>query len=599
MKFENESQLSVRCFKCGCFGHRGLQCENFSSERRSQNPNAGGMLEKCWICGCLGHIAVECKEKQVTCFSCGERGHKQEDCTSPMANCWNCGKRGHIKKGCPLKKNVGMCFYCHQVGHHSKDCDQKVCYICASKNHLWTRCPLKALRGGAQPRSNGYLSRMRHVPRRQNHRKAFHPTQFSSALMLENQYYQSFAHQQQTPRCIRPKSDLLPLSSTQERNLAVSQQRTPVTMRRNSDPVGYSANLGPPQYDHPRLTHALDDLDLLANPSSFRSVFPQFRFEGQRSDFDGNSFDMGDIYSRSDESMLRVTELEKDKSPMLSLDGRRKSLIQNNSSVWKEIAPESDPGVATWRSSSDVWRSWDTGLELTNPEVPLTNKLKEKPGDNSGIEGVDSTSKEDCTINEREERDRKPVQNQSTVQPVQETQTESSEVPDSAGDRKEGVCRPNMMSIPSPTVTSTSIKDGTSSQISESTTSSGTQEDVKAEIVDVSLLEVIKSASKPAESTKTESSLEIQVNDVQEELERMREELADAKVKLVEKEQQLDNTQKIVQRLKDVMWLESAVKQKFCQGQDEHNTKGVVVRNRCANCIQILENLKSCEECVM
>lgn len=594
MKFESESQLSVRCFKCGCFGHRGLQCENFSSERRSQNQNAGGMLEKCWICGCLGHIAVKCKEKEVTCFSCGERGHKQEDCTSPMANCWNCGKRGHIKKGCPLKKNVGMCFYCHQVGHHSKDCDQKVCYICSSKNHLWTRCPLKGLRGGFQPRSNGYFRRMRHVPRRQNHRKAFHPTHFSNSLMLENQYYPSLAHQQQTPMCIRPKSDLLPLSSTQERTLAVSQERTPITIRRNSDPVGYSAHLGPPQLDHPKLTHALDDFDIVANQSSLRSVSPHFRFGGQRSDFDVNRFDKGEIFSHSDESLLKVTESEKDSSSMVpSLDGRRKSLIQSTSSVWKEIAPESDPGVASWGSSSDVWRSWETGLrvELTNREVPLANKLNKKP---VGVDGVDFTSKEkDCVdsmINESEDGDTKPVQDQSIVQPVQETQTKSSGVPYSAGGGKEAVCRPNVMSQTSPTVMSISTKDGTSSHISEWTTSSETQEEDKAETVEASLLEVINLTSKPAESSKTESCLEIQKNDVQEELERVRDKLLEAKAMLIEKEQQLDNTQKIVQHLKDVMWLEST---------DDHNTKGLNVRNRCANCIQILKNLKSCEKCLM
>merc|ERR1719193_2843739 len=124
---------------------------------------------------------------------------------------------------------------------------------------------------------------------------------------MGNPYYQSLANHQQTPMCIRPKSDLLPLSFTQERTLEVSQERTPVAMRRNSDPVGYTAHLGPPELDHPRLTHALDDFDLVANQSSLRSVSPQFRFGGQRSDL----FDMGEILSRSDESSLKVTESEK------------------------------------------------------------------------------------------------------------------------------------------------------------------------------------------------------------------------------------------------------------------------------------------------
>jgi len=507
MKFESESQLSVRCFKCGCFGHRGLQCENLISER-SQNP-AGGMLDKCWICGCLGHIAEECKEKEVTCFSCGEKGHKQEDCTSPMANCWNCGKRGHIKKGCPLKKNVGMCFYCHQVGHHSKDCDQKVCYICSSKNHLCTRCPFKGPRGALLLGTNRYFGRMRHTPRTQDHRKAFHTSQFSKSLIMDNQYYQSFAHQQQTPRCIRPNSDLLPLSSTQERTRAASQERAPVALRRNSDPVGYTDYMRPQQLDHPRLTHSLDDFELGANQSSLRSISPQSGFGRQSSDFDGSGFDMRDLFSPTDESLLKVTESEKDSSPMVpSLDGRRKSLIQINGSVWKEIAAESDPGVPSWGNSSNVWRSWDKGsrVELSNPEVPLTNKLNVKPEaeEKSGIDGVDFTSREnDCVdtkINEGEEGEAKPVQDQPTVQ-VQPSQE----------------------------------------------------------------------------------------NDVQDELERLREQLEKVKATLVEKEQQLGKTQQIVKRLKEVINLEN----------DEHSTKRVDLRKRCANCIQIMKNLDSCEECVI
>jgi len=163
---------SVRCFKCGCFGHRGNQCAGqvaygmggipmhpggprhrggYSSYKPA--PNDG--LEKCWICGCLGHKAKDCTEEQVTCFSCGARGHKQEDCTSPMANCWNCGKPGHIKRDCPLKKNVGMCFHCHKVGHHSKNCDMKACYVCGSKDHLYTRCPFKDSRAAGGPGGGG------------------------------------------------------------------------------------------------------------------------------------------------------------------------------------------------------------------------------------------------------------------------------------------------------------------------------------------------------------------------------------------------------------------------------------------------------------
>jgi len=545
MVFESESQLSVRCFKCGCFGHRGLQCENYLSDRRSQNSSSGGMLEKCWICGCLGHIAVECKEKTVTCFSCGQRGHKQEDCTSPMANCWNCGERGHIKKDCPVKKNVGMCFYCHQVGHHSKDCDQKVCYICESKGHLWTRCPLKGLRGGFQHRTNGYTRRMRHVSRGQDHQKAFQPRQFSNQLLFDNQYYQSFEHQQQTPRCIRPKSDLLPLSTAQERTIA--QERTPMPLRRNSDIIGYSAPLGP-SLEPPHLPQSMDDFELVLNQSSVRSMSPQFRSGGLRSDQEGSGFSMADVFSRSDESSMKVTESEKDSSTVMPLlDGCRKSLVQL-------------PGLPSWGSSSEVWSSWDTGLrvELSIPEA--------------GGEG------------ERRPVERHPVQDQEPVQPAQETQTVSSDVRDvAAADTTVGNAS-NVIDAtnPSPTTTSTSAK-----------------EDVKSRTLERFVPKATGKLSNSEKSSKTESRFETQESDLQEELKRVREQLAEAKTKLVDKEEQLDKTQKMVQALKDVMYLESVVKKKFCPNKDEHSTKGEDVSNRCANCIQILKNLESCEECTM
>jgi len=348
MKFENESQLSVRCFKCGCFGHRGLQCENYLADRRSQNSSAGGMLEKCWICGCLGHIAVECKEKTVTCFSCGQRGHKQEDCISPMANCWNCGERGHIKKDCPVKMNVGMCFYCHKVGHHSKDCDKKVCYICESKDHLWTHCPLKGARG-FQPHRNGYMRRMRHLQHGPDHQKTFQQKHFSKQLLYDNQCYQSFGQQQQ-PRCIRSKS--VPILSKQVR--AIAQER-PMPLRRNSEPVGYSASFGSSQ-EHSQFPQSLDDYEWMLNQSSLNTIAPQVGSVGlsMRSDQDGSGFSMAEGFSRSDESSMRVTESEND-SVVPALESRHRSLIQSVIADWKkDISREPDHGLSTW-CSSEVW----------------------------------------------------------------------------------------------------------------------------------------------------------------------------------------------------------------------------------------------------
>jgi len=359
MKFESESQLSVRCFKCGCFGHRGLQCENYLADRRSQNSSAGGMLEKCWICGCLGHIAVECKEKMVTCFSCGERGHKQEDCISPMANCWNCGERGHIKKDCPVKNNVGMCFYCHKVGHHSKDCDQKVCYICESKDHLWTRCPLRGARG-FQPRINGYGRQLRHLQQVQDHQKTSRQGHFSKQLLINAQCYQSFGQHQQFPGCIRPKS--VPLSSEQKK--ATAQDR-PMPLRWSSDPAEFSAFLGSSQ-ELSQVPQSIGDYEMIRN----KSCSPNVGSVGlsQRSDYDGSGFSMPDVFSRSDESTMKVTESEND-SVMPSVESRQRRLIHSVLAEWnKDISTKPDHGLPTW-GSSEIW--WNNGLraELNNSQA--------------------------------------------------------------------------------------------------------------------------------------------------------------------------------------------------------------------------------------
>jgi len=396
MKFENESQLSVRCFKCGCFGHRGLQCENYLADRRSQNSSAGGMLEKCWICGCLGHIAVECKEKTVTCFSCGQRGHKQEDCVSPMANCWNCGERGHIKKDCPLKMNVGMCFYCHKVGHHSKDCDKKVCYICESKDHLWTRCPLKGARG-FQPRRNGYMRRVRHLQHGQDHQKTFQPKHFSKQLLFETQCYQSFGQQQQVPRCIRSKS--VPILSEPVR--AIAQER-PIPLRRNSEPGGYSASFGS-SLEHSQVPPSLDDYKWMLNQSCSNTIAPHVGSMGlsMRSDQDGSGFSMADGFGRSDESSMKVTESEND-SVVPALDSLNRSIIQSVIADWKkDISRESDHGLPTW-CSSEVW--WNNGwcVDLNNPQARSMlsqSKKQEVPGTYDSVDLPFSKETKDCGEN--------------------------------------------------------------------------------------------------------------------------------------------------------------------------------------------------------
>jgi len=595
MNFESESQLSVRCFKCGCFGHRGHQCENYLSERRSQNSSAGGMLEKCWICGCLGHIAVECKEKTVTCFSCGKRGHKQEDCTSPMANCWNCGKRGHIKKDCPVKKNVGMCFYCHQVGHHSKDCGQKVCYICESKDHLWTRCPLKGTRG-FHPHAGGYVSPVRHLKREQPHQTVFQQEHFSNQLLFDTQYYQSFRQQPDSPQCIRPKS--VPLSSEHKR--AIAQER-PMALRRNSDPM-YSASFG----EHPEVSQSIDDFGLINNQSSLSTIAPNIGSMGLRSDQDGSGFSIAEVFSRSDESM-KLTESEKD-SLMPSLADRRRSLIPSFIADWnKDISRAPEPGLPLW-GSSEVWFNQGLSVELNNPEaVSQVNTKSEKiaatSGYNNSIELLGNEEKKDrwkTTVVDVGDRQTLSVQDQQTLQQTPETLTKTSDVLDVhnvavADTTDETITSVIITDKPSPIISYTSLKDS-NAQVSVATVPSEKQQEVKVQTV-----EGFGSETNSVESSNSESPVEIegQENDVRGELKRVREQLAEAKAQLDEKEEELENTRKMVEALKKVIFLDSSVKKNCRSKKNEQFAIGEDVSNRCPKCIQILNNLESCKECMI
>jgi len=321
MQIDNISQLSVRCFKCGCFGHRGMECE-----RRTQaNPN--GHFEKCWICGCLGHIAVECKEKTVTCFSCGARGHKQENCVSAMANCWNCGEKGHIKRTCPLKRNVGMCFYCHKVGHHSKECNQKACFNCSSKDHLWTRCPLKDSRG------------MSRRPRRQNRetRRDDEVRPFSFPLMFQTGYNLQSHEQENYSTPIKTST---------------STQRYPLPIRSNSSPLPLSV-------PHNRMVQSLDELDLaqLSFERQLKSFGSSRQVQQSRTPRQGD-MDLVDILG----PLYRPED-----SPPLTNPGTIRAnsvpVLPSGDDVWGAVAHKRGASVEElpkWANSAG--NSWNNGL---------------------------------------------------------------------------------------------------------------------------------------------------------------------------------------------------------------------------------------------
>jgi len=607
MKFESESQLSVRCFKCGCFGHRGLQCENYSADRRSQNSSAGGMLEKCWICGCLGHIAVDCREKTVTCFSCGQRGHKQEDCKSPMANCWNCGEKGHIKKDCPVKKNVGMCFYCHKVGHHSKDCDQKVCYICESKDHLWTRCPLKGSRG-FQPRVNGYMRRLRHFQHGQDHHKTFQQEHFSKQLLFDSQCYQSFGQQQQFPGCIRSKS--VPLSSEQKR--AIAQDR-PMTLRINSDPEAFSTSYGSSLED-PQVPQSILGYEMIRNQSCFSAVSPYVGSVGRslRSDHDGSGFSMQDVISRSDESTMKVTESEND-SVVPTVNSCHRNLIQSVLADWKKDISREPDHALTW-ASSEIWCNNGLQVGLNNSQArsqfsTQSEKLR-ITGEYDSVDLSCNKNRTDCrenTILDDGDGQTIPVQDQQILEPTEDSETKSLDVLDVRYEAVAGTkvgTTSNVINTRnlSPTISSMSTKDSSSTHISVSEISSGKQKDGKSQTV-VRYVPEATAKKLNSELINAEFLEETHGNGVREELKKVLEQLAEAKIKLNEKEELLnekeellDKSQKMVEALKRVIFLDSSVK-KDCPKKQEQSTKDK--SKRCPSCIQILKNLESCEKCMM
>jgi len=130
--------------------------------------------------------------------------------------------------------------------------------------------------------------------------------------------------------------------------------------------------------------------------------------------------------------------------------------------------------------------------------------------------------------------------------------------------------------------------------LSASTVPSEKQQEVKVQTV-----EGFGSEVNSVESSNSESPVEIESKEsnVREELKRVREQLAEAKAQLDKKEEELENTQKMVEALKKVIFLDSSVKKNCRPKKNEQYAKGQDVSNRCPKCIQILNNLESCNEC--
>lgn len=65
----HQTPTSVRCFKCGEYGHHALECKS--------------TIVNCFKCGKTSHCAADYRSNNFTCFNCGERGHISTLCEKP------------------------------------------------------------------------------------------------------------------------------------------------------------------------------------------------------------------------------------------------------------------------------------------------------------------------------------------------------------------------------------------------------------------------------------------------------------------------------------------------------------------------------------
>jgi len=292
---------------------------------------------------------------------------------------------------------------------------------------------------------------------------------------------------------------------------------------------------------------------------------------------------------------------------MPSVADQRRSLIQSFIVDWNnDISRAPDPGLPLW-GSSEVWFNKGLSVELKNLEAVsgVTTKSEKKAatsGHNS-IELLGNVEKKvlvKTTVVDAGDTQTLPAQDQPTLQQTHETLTKSSDVLDVHNVAVADATVETINSViitrePSPIISYTSMKDS-NAQVSVSTVPSEKQQEIKVQTV-----EGFGSETNSVESSNSESPAEIegQENDVREELKRVGEQLAEAKAQLEKKEEELANTQKMVEALKKVIFLDSSVKKNCRPKKNEQFAKEEDVSNRCPKCIQILNNLESCKECMI
>jgi cellular nucleic acid-binding protein len=112
----NNSLLSIKCYRCGGVGHMSTTCTN------------APLIRPCPLCSKRTHDARSCPFR-TDCYNCGVPGHLITQCTAGSrrgmrAICTLCFQSGHDKRSCRRAAGAvlgaerdAVCFVCGKVGH--------------------------------------------------------------------------------------------------------------------------------------------------------------------------------------------------------------------------------------------------------------------------------------------------------------------------------------------------------------------------------------------------------------------------------------------------------------------------------------------------
>ncbi|XP_050878306.1 uncharacterized protein LOC127082124 [Lathyrus oleraceus] len=130
--YQEIRKFSVMVNKCHNYDEdsraRSSDCKSFSDKRNGilnhrkpygspsvkgklctfdeKNSSGGGAPNsvRCYKCGEFGHHISECKSTIVNCFKCGKPEHRVADYRNDVVASYNCGDQGHISTNCQKPK---------------------------------------------------------------------------------------------------------------------------------------------------------------------------------------------------------------------------------------------------------------------------------------------------------------------------------------------------------------------------------------------------------------------------------------------------------------------------------------------------------------